>query len=47
VAAQVCHDHDIKEALISRWKQEFIERAPELFERQRSQTYQDERVAAP
>ena len=27
------------------WKQEFIERAPEVFERQRGQSQQDERVA--
>jgi transposase-like protein len=44
-AAQVCREHDIKETVLSRWKQEFIERAPELFERQRGQSQQDERVA--
>jgi transposase len=46
-AAQVCREQGIKETLLSRWKQEFIERAPELFERNRSQNQQDERVAAP
>ena len=44
-AAQVCREQGIKETLLSRWKQEFIERAPELFERNRSQNQQDERVA--
>jgi transposase-like protein len=44
-AAQVCREYDIKETVLSRWKQEFIERAPELFERQRGQNHQDERVA--
>ena len=45
-AAQVCREHDIKETLLSRWKQEFIERAPELFARRHGQSQQDERVAA-
>jgi transposase len=44
-AAQVCREHDIKETVLSRWKQELIEHAPELFERQRGQSQQDERVA--
>jgi len=29
-AAHVCREHDIKETVFDRWKQEFIERAPEL-----------------
>lgn len=44
-AAQVCREHGIKETVLSRWKQEFIERSPELFERQRGANGQDERVA--
>ena len=44
-AAQVCREHSIKETLLSRWKQEFLEHAPELFERSRGQQHQDERVA--
>lgn len=44
-AAQVCREQGIKETLLSRWKQEFIERAPELFERNRGQNQQDERMA--
>lgn len=44
-AAQVCREHDIKETVLSRWKQEFMERAPELFERERGQSQQEERVA--
>lgn len=44
-AAQVCREHGIKETLLSRWKQELIARAPELFERRRGQNPQDERVA--
>jgi transposase len=44
-AAQVCREHGLKETVLSRWKQEFIERSPELFERQRGDNAQDARVA--
>lgn len=44
-AAQICREHGIKETLLSRWKQEFMERAPELFEHRRGHNAQDERVA--
>ena len=29
--AQVCREHQSKDSVLSRWKQEFIERAPQLF----------------
>ena len=29
--AQVCREHQIKDSVLSRWTQEFIERAPQLF----------------
>lgn len=44
-AAQVCREHGIKETLLSRWKQEFVERSPEVFESRRGRDAQDERVA--
>lgn len=31
-AAQLSREHGIKDSVISRWKQEFIERSPALFE---------------
>lgn len=31
-AAQISREHGIKDSVISRWKQEFIERAPGMFE---------------
>jgi len=31
-AAQLSREHGIKDSVISRWKQEFIERSPVLFE---------------
>ena len=44
-SAQVCREHQIKESVLSRWKQGFIERAPELFERSQRQGHQEERIA--
>lgn len=31
-AAQLSREHGIKDSVISRWKQEFIERSPAIFE---------------
>jgi transposase-like protein len=31
-AAQISREYGIKDSVISRWKQEFIERSPSLFE---------------
>jgi transposase-like protein len=44
-AAQVCREHGIKETVLSRWKQEFIARAPELIERRNGDNTQEARVA--
>lgn len=30
--AQACREYGLKEAVLSRWKQQFLERAPQLFE---------------
>ncbi len=43
--AQVCREHQIKDSVLSRWKQEFIERTPQLFERGRMQSQEEERIA--
>jgi transposase len=47
--AQVCREHQIKDSVLSRWKQEFIERAPHLFAPQglpgRAQSQEEERIA--
>ena len=32
-SAQICRERDISENLLSRWKQEFVERGAEVFER--------------
>lgn len=31
-AAQICRDHNLRENLLSRWKQEFLERGASIFE---------------
>ncbi len=43
--AQACREHRIKESVLSRWKQEFIERSPQVFARGRAQSQQEERIA--
>lgn len=43
-AAQVCREHSLKDTLLARWKQEFIERAPELFAGNQVQNQQAERI---
>ena len=40
-AAQASREYGIKDSVLSRWKQEFIERSPQLFEQGASQ--QDDR----
>jgi len=44
-AAQVCREHGLKDPLLSHWKQEFLERAPQVFENGQAQERQDARVA--
>jgi transposase len=37
--------YGIKDSVLSRWKQEFIERAPRIFEQSKSANPQEERIA--
>ena len=41
----ICREHGIKDTVLSRWKQEFIERAPQLFARGDRQSQEEERIA--
>ena len=41
----VSREYGIKDSVLSRWKQEFIERSPLLFENGASKDGQDERIA--
>lgn len=44
-AAQASREYEIKDSVLSRWKQEFIERSPSLFESGAVQEDRDERIA--
>ena len=43
--AQASREYGIKDSVISRWKQEFIERSPQIFEKENSQDERDQRIA--
>jgi len=38
--AQVCREHNLKDSVLVRWKQEFIEHVPEMFAGNQVQTQQ-------
>jgi transposase-like protein len=42
---QASREYAIKDSVLSRWKQEFIERAPQLFTQPQEKDPQEERVA--
>jgi transposase len=44
-AAQVSREYGIKDSVLSRWKQEFIERSPQLFEQGAASDDRDQRIA--
>lgn len=44
-AAQASREYGIKDSVLSRWKQEFIERSPSLFENGSAQDNREERIA--
>jgi transposase len=43
--AQASREYGIKDSVLSRWKQEFIERSPKLFEQPTGQDDRDQRIA--
>jgi transposase-like protein len=43
--AQVCRDYDLKEQVVTRWKAEFLERAPTLFATDQQRTPDETRIA--
>jgi transposase-like protein len=43
--AQASREYRVKDGVLSRWRQEFIERSPMLFERDQAQDERDERIA--
>jgi len=42
---QASREYEIKDSVLSRWKQEFLERAPQLFEQTQATDPREERVA--
>ena len=42
---QTSREYGIKDSVISRWRQEFLERAPQIFEQAGSKDIQAERIA--
>jgi transposase-like protein len=44
-AAQVSREYGIKNSVLSRWKQGFIERSPQLFEQGLASDDRDQRIA--
>jgi len=44
-AAQVSREYGIKDSVLSRWKQEFIERSLQLFEQGTASDDRDQRIA--
>lgn len=42
---QASREYGIKDSVLSRWKQEFLERAPQVFSGESSKDQQEERVA--
>ena len=43
--SQASREYEIKDSVLSRWKQEFLERAPQIFEQPGQNDQQDERIA--
>jgi transposase len=43
--AQASREHSVRDSVISRWKQEFIERSPQVFETGKTQDGRDQRIA--
>jgi transposase-like protein len=43
--AQASREYSIKDSVISRWKQEFIERSPQIFEKENRKDERDQRIA--
>lgn len=42
---EICREHQIKPQVLSSWKAQFLENAPQLFERSRDQDATGERIA--
>jgi transposase-like protein len=43
--AQASREYSVRDTVISRWKQEFVERLPQVFERGKDRDKRDQRIA--
>ncbi len=43
--AQIAREHNLDDELVSRWRQEFLERAPSLFATMQTRSAEQERIA--
>ena len=43
--AQAGREYGVRDTVISRWKQEFVERSPQVFERGKDRDKRDQRIA--
>jgi len=43
--AQASRENGIKDSVISRWKQEFVDRSPQVFEKENVRDERDQRIA--
>ena len=43
--AEVCREYRLRPQVLSRWREEFLERAPEIFATERSRGDEQERIA--
>jgi transposase len=43
--SQACREYGIKDSVVSRWRQVFLERAPQLFEQRKAEVNQAQRIA--
>ena len=43
--AQICREHQLSPAVVSAWKEQFLDRAPEIFSSSRSKSMEQERIA--
>src|SRR5260370_37088868 len=44
-AAELCREHQLNPQLLARWKTEFLEKAPLLFQQEALQSQEQERIA--
>jgi len=45
--AEICREYRLRPRVFSRWREEFLERAPEIFATQPSRGDEQERIAEP